>query len=249
MRSLIDIGYTWPWTSGHLVILAVALLACWLARKRRWHWLVPTTFGVVALWALLAFLVVQLVFRFNDIPPMPTQSFLASGTGRVLDLGAGSGRSSIMVLGERPKVTLVALDNFSATYIRDHGPAKLRANLRAAGVDSRAEVQTGDMRSLPFPDASFDAVISAYAVDHLDREGIKSTLQEAARVLRPRGQILIQVMYPDPWARFAWGPLLFHGSNGGQVKARWRSNLEAAGFDIMEMGTAPVSLFLLGVKR
>ena len=52
---------------------------------------------------------------------------------------------------------LVALDDFSATYIRDHGPEKLKANLRAAGVDGRADVVSADMRQAAVPDASFDA--------------------------------------------------------------------------------------------
>jgi SAM-dependent methyltransferase len=249
MRSLIDIGYTWPWTSGHLVILAVALGAFGLARWRGWHWLTLAAFGLLAAWALAAFLVVQFVFRFNDIPALPTQSFLASGTGRVVDLGAGSGRSSIMVLRERPGATLVALDNFSATYIRDHGPAKLAANLRAAGVDGRAEVKPGDMRELPFPDASFDAVISAYAVDHLDREGAARTLREASRVLRPGGQILLQIMNPDWWMRLAWGPMLLHGAHAGSMRDRWTASLERAGFRVVEQGTQPASLYLLAVKR
>ncbi len=249
MRSLIDIGYTWPWTSGHLVVVALALATLWLAWRFRWHWSAKAALGLVLVWAIAAFLVVQLLFRFNDVPSLPTQAFLPSGVGRVLDLGAGSGRSSIMVLWERPKATLVALDNFSAGYIRGHGPQKTEANFRAAGVERRAVVQPGDMRTLPFPDQSFDAVVSAYAVDHLDREGARRTLGEAARVLKPGGQILIQVMYPDAWTRFAYGPLMLHGARGEPMKARWRSSLERAGFEIAEMGTAPLSLYLLGVKR
>src|SRR5512133_948789 len=207
MRSLIDIGYTWPWTHGHLSVVALGI-----AWRRRWNWIAKAAIGLVLLWAVAAFLVVQLLFRFNDVPKLPTQAFLPSGVGRVLDLGAGSGRSSIMVLWERPRATLVALDNFSAPYIRGHAPQKTEANFRAAGVERRAVVQAGDMRTLSFADGSFDAVLSAYAVDHLNSDGVRRTLNEAARVLKPRGQILIQVMYPDPWTRFAYGPLMMHGA-------------------------------------
>jgi len=249
MRSLIDIGYTWPWTHGHLVAVVLAAAALWLAWRRRWRWPAKVAIGLVLAWAVAAFLVVQLLFRFNDVPRLPTQAFLPSGIGRVLDLGAGSGRSSIMVLWARPKATLVALDNFSAGYIRGHGPQKTEANFRAAGVADRAVVQVGDMRALPFGDASFDAVLSAYAVDHLDREGQRRTLDEAARVLKPRGQVLIQVMYPDAWTRFAYGPLMMHSARAEPMKARWRSALERAGFEIVDTGTEPLSLYLLGVKR
>jgi SAM-dependent methyltransferase len=249
VRSLIDIGYTWPWTHGHLIVAAFAIPLCWLAWKRHWPRLVTLLLGLVAAWSLAAFLVVQFVFRFNDVPPLPTQAFVASGPAAVLDLGAGSGRSSIMVLRERPRATLVALDNFSATYIRDHGPEKLRANLRAAGVDGRAKIETADMRTLPFPDASFDAIVSAYAIDHLDKEGIRKTLNEAARVLRPQGQILLEVMYPDGWMKFAWGPMLLHGASAGRMRERWRTFLNEAGFRIVEEGTVPITLYLLAVKK
>jgi SAM-dependent methyltransferase len=249
MRSLIDIGYTWPWTHGHLVIAAIALAAGLLARRLHWHWLIVGVCGLVAAWAFAAFLVVQFVFRFNEVPALPTQAFLAEGTGRVLDMGAGSGRSSLMVLGARPKVTLVGLDNFSATYIRDEGPQKFLANVRAAGFEGRATVQAGDMRDMPFAAGSFDAIVSAYAIDHLDRKGATKALAEAARVLRPRGQFLLQVMYPDSWMRFAWWPMTLHGAGGDQMKTRWTSALREADFEVLEQGTEPMSLYLLAVKR
>jgi len=249
MHSLIDFGYTWPWTHGQLVIAAIALPACWLAWRRRWHWLAIAGLGALAAWSIAAFLVVQLVFRFNAVPPLPTSAFLASGPARVLDMGAGSGRSSIMVLAERPGATVVALDNFSAPYIRDHGAEKTLANFRAAGFGARATVVTADMRALPFPDASFDAVVSAYAIDHLDREGAAKALAEAARVLRPGGQFLLEVMYPDAWMRFAWGPLVLHGTRGEPLRARWTRSLEGAGLEVVEVGTRPITLYLLAGKR
>jgi len=249
MHILIDFGYTWPWTHGHLVIAAIAVPACWLAWKRHWHWLIIALTGAVACWSLAAFMVVQFVFRFNDVPPLPTRAFLASGPAKVLDLGAGSGRSSIMVLAERPNTTLVALDNFSATYIRDHGAAKTLANFRAAGVERRASVQTADMRDLPFPDGSFDAIVSAYAIDHLNREGIRKTLGEAARVLKPRGEFLLEVMNPDGWMRFVWGPVVLHGARPDRMKERWTSLIQEAGFEVRESGTQPMTLYLLAIKR
>jgi hypothetical protein len=39
MRSLIDFGYTWPWTHGHLVVVAAAAALLAVAWARRWHWL------------------------------------------------------------------------------------------------------------------------------------------------------------------------------------------------------------------
>lgn len=244
-----DFGYTWPWTHGHLVITALALPLAWLAWRRGWARVVTALLALVALWSIAAFLVVQFVFRFNDVPSLPTSAFLATGPARVVDLGAGSGRTAIMVLRERPRATVVALDNFSADYIQGHGPDKTRANFRAAGVDARATVQAGDMRALPFTDASFDAAISAYAIDHLGRDDVPKALGETARVLKPGGQFLLEVMYPDWWMKFAWGPMLLHGASADRMRARWTGLVAEAGFRVQEVGTQPVTLYLLAVKR
>lgn len=244
-----DFGYTWPWTHGHLLVTAAALPLAWLGWRRRWPRLVTILLASLALWSIAAFLVVQLVFRFNDVPSLPTGAFLAAGPARVVDLGAGSGRSTIMLLRERPQVSAVALDNFSAGYISGHGPDKTRANFRAAGVEARATVQAGDMRALPFPDASFDAALSVAAIDHLSGDDAQKALREASRVLKPKGQFLLEVMNPDWWMRFAWGPIVLHGVRPDRMRARWTGLLDEAGFQVVEVGTQPIALYLLAVKR
>jgi ubiquinone/menaquinone biosynthesis C-methylase UbiE len=105
------------------------------------------------------------------------------------------------------------------------------------------------MRALPFPDASFDAVVSAYAIDHLGRDDIPKALAEAARVLKPDGQFLLEVMNPDWWMKFTWGPVVLHGASADRMRARWTGLVGQAGFRVQEVGTQPVTLYLLAVKR
>src|ERR1039458_4979942 len=74
-----------------------------LAWFRQWSkWILITT-ALLTLWSLSAFAMVRFGIYLNGRVTMPTQSFLASGTGRVLDMGAGTGRSSIMVLERSEK--------------------------------------------------------------------------------------------------------------------------------------------------
>ena len=48
------------------------------------------------------------------------------------------------------------------------------------------------MRALPFPDASFDAVVSSLAIHNVaTAEGRRTAIGEIARVLRPGGRIAI----------------------------------------------------------
>src|SRR5262249_35815130 len=109
MQSQVDFGYLWPWTHGHLIVAAVALPLCLISRWRRWRWLWTAASGVVLIWSLASFLIVHYVLGIDQRMALPTQSFLRGGPARVIDLGAGSGRSTLMVLEARPQATVVAL--------------------------------------------------------------------------------------------------------------------------------------------
>ncbi len=108
----LDFGYPWWLSYGHLVLAAAAVSLLALAYWRKWSKLIVLILGAAALWSVAAFLVVRFVIDINGRPSLPTENFLRSGAGRVLDMGAGTGRSSIMVLQARPQATLVALDLF-----------------------------------------------------------------------------------------------------------------------------------------
>ena len=246
-HSQLDFGYPWWLSYGHLPILAVAAIVFVAGYAGKWpKWLLFLS-ALIAAWAGSAFVIDRFVLDINTAPGLPTQEFLRSGAGRVLDIGAGTGRSSIMVLTARPQATLVALDLFGESFEQHFGKSetpqqKLMANLRAAGVEQRASIETADMRKLPFENASFDAIVSAYAVDHLNRQGSDQALAEAARVIKPGGDFLLMVTESEPWSTFMFGPLLKHGSRGADW---WISHVKHAGFEIVEKGTSPITLYML----
>ena len=247
----VDFGYPWWLSYGHLVVAVPAVLLWLLGRRRRWPRLPMIAVGAVALWSAAAFLVARFGLDVNGRAHLPTERFLQSGAGRVLDMGAGTGRSTLMVLEARPGATVVALDLFGESFERHFGPGpsgqqRLLANLKAAGVARRAFILTGDMRQVPADPASFDAVVSSYAIDHLNRQGIDSALRETARVLKPRGEFLLMVIAQDFWAHFAFGPLLMHSGTRGADW--WTGRLRDAGFGIEESGTRPATLYLLARK-
>jgi ubiquinone/menaquinone biosynthesis C-methylase UbiE len=248
----LNFGYPWWLSYGHLPIVAVAVAILFLGYRRKWSTWPMLLLGVLVLWSSAAFLVTRFLLDVNGRASLPTQSFLRSGAGRVLDMGAGTGRSSIMVLESRPHVTLVALDLFTESFEQHFGRGespqqRLLANLEAAGVAQRTTIKTGDMRNLPFEPATFDAVVSAYAIDHLNRQGINQALAEAARVMKPGGDFLLILLAKEPWVQFAFGPLLMHG--GVRGKAWWTTRLQEAGFQVLEEGTRPATLYLLARRK
>lgn len=244
----IDYGYPWWLSYGHLPVLIAGLAIGFLCYARKWSRGAMLFVGALILWSGAALLIERFVINVNGQASLPTQSFLATGAGRVLDMGAGTGRSSIMVLESRPQATLVALDLFGQSFDQHFGrgetpQGRLLANLKAAGVDQRATIATADMRKLPFESAAFDAVVSAYAIDHLDRQGTDQALAEAARVLKPGGELLLMIIANEKWAKFAFGPLLSHG--GPRGAAWWTTHVQQAGFQILEQGTRPLTFYLL----
>jgi ubiquinone/menaquinone biosynthesis C-methylase UbiE len=246
--ATIDLGYPWWLSYGHLPVLVAAVAVGLLGYARKWSTRAMLLVGAFVLWSGAALLIERFVIDVNGRTALPTQAFLRSGAGRVLDMGAGTGRSSIMVLESRPQATLVALDLFGESFDRHFGRSetpqqRLLANLKATGVNQRATIATADMRKLPFEPAAFDGVVSAYAIDHLNRQGTDQSLAEAARVLKPGGDLLLMIIANEKWAKFAFGPLLSHGGTRGADW--WTTHVQKAGFQIIEQGTRPLTFYLL----
>ena len=160
---------------------------------------------------------------------------------------AGTSGESMEIVGDypvSPEWCRKFADSFDQHFGHGESPQqRLLANLKAAGVENRATIETADMRKLPFEPAAFDAIVSAYAIDHLGRQGISQALAEAARVVKPGGDFLLILIANEPWAKLAFGPLLAHGGTRGPVW--WTTRLQEAGFQVLEQGTRPLTLYLL----
>ena len=119
--------------------------------------------------------------------------------GRILELGAGSGRISCPLATDGHRVT--ALDAMDAML------EALRQRAERTGVSDRIEPVLGDMTELPFADESFALVIAPFnALMHLySWQHLLRCLSEARRVLRPGGVMAFDVELPDiEW--LTWDP-------------------------------------------
>jgi ubiquinone/menaquinone biosynthesis C-methylase UbiE len=113
------------------------------------------------------------------------------GNEQLLDLGCGRGAVLIEAARRLPTGRAVGADMWSSDQ-SGNSPEATLANAAAAGVADRVEVRTADMTALPFADGSFDVVTSALAIHNIpSAEGRFRAVDEAIRVLRPGGQLLI----------------------------------------------------------
>jgi ubiquinone/menaquinone biosynthesis C-methylase UbiE len=97
---------------------------------------------------------------------------------RLLDVPCGTGALEDWLAREHPGVRVVGADASPAMLAR----AKAKHGDRYEWVEA-------DARRLPFADASFDQVVCANAFHCFDRP--REVLAEFARVLKPRGRLLI----------------------------------------------------------
>ena len=114
------------------------------------------------------------------------------GDERVLDMGCGRGAVLAAVATRLTTGRAVGIDIWRAIDQSGNAKAVTERNVALEGVADRVEIETGDMRDLPFPDASFDVVVSSLAIHNIrgnsDRQ---KAISEAYRVLKPGGRIVV----------------------------------------------------------
>ncbi len=111
----------------------------------------------------------------------------------VLDIGTGPGVLLVELAARRPDLRLTGVD-LSADMA-----AAANRNLQRFG--DRAVAHVGDVASLPFPDRSYDMVVSSLSLHHWDRP--EAAVPELARVLRPGGRVHIYDLGHAPFDALA----------------------------------------------
>jgi arsenite methyltransferase len=114
------------------------------------------------------------------------------GDERVLDLGCG--RGAVLLIFARRLTTgrAVGVDIWRTQDQSGNAIEATRQNADADGVADRIDLHTADMSELPFERDSFDIVVSNIAIHNIgDRTRRERVIDEAVRVLRPGGRLLI----------------------------------------------------------
>ncbi|HLO15554.1 MAG TPA: class I SAM-dependent methyltransferase, partial [Anaerolineales bacterium] len=119
----------------------------------------------------------------------------------VLDLGCGTGTLAVMVKQAQPNTEVFGLD-------ADPDMLKV-AKYKSSLLKVPVNFDLGFTNKLPYPDESFDRVLSSIMIHHLKTPDKWQTAQEVYRVLKPGGQLhIVDFGKPVTWYGKILGPLL-----------------------------------------
>jgi ubiquinone/menaquinone biosynthesis C-methylase UbiE len=158
---------------------------------------------------------------------------LEAASGRVLEVGGGTGAN----LPHYPEVEELVVTEPDEAMLR-------RARRRLERSGRRATLVRASAQALPFPDASFDTVVSTVVLCSVPDQD--EALREIRRVLRPGGQLLFaeHVRSDDP-RRARWQDRLERPwrlvAGGCHPNRDTLVRIEAAGFavEVVERGELP----------
>jgi ubiquinone/menaquinone biosynthesis C-methylase UbiE len=155
------------------------------------------------------------------------QGLVADATGRVLEIGAGTGLNLPHYNGSIESLVLT----------EPQAPMLRRLQRAAHEQAPQAQVLRAPAEDLPFEDDSFDTVVTTLVLCGVDDQ--PRALREARRVLRPGGRLLFieHVRDDDPgFARFQdrmnWLNRLVVGCDCNRPTL---STMETAGFRVSEL--------------
>lgn len=146
----------------------------------------------------------------------------------VLDLGCGTGTLTIMIKQTHPEAHVTGLDG-------DMGVLEI-ARSKAARARIEIMLDHGMAFQLPYPEGTFDRVLSSLVWHHLPHDDKQLALNEAYRVLCPGGEIhILDFGYPHGvYGRLISQIIKRMEQAGDNVKGLLPMMMRRAGFEQVE---------------
>ena len=109
---------------------------------------------------------------------------LGAKTGHFLDVGTGPAQIPILLAQRCPDIHLTAID------LSEEMLKIAKRHVAAAELAERITLEHVDAKTLPYPDNTFDGLISNSIVHHI-HDSLRA-LKEMSRVVKPGGLVLIR---------------------------------------------------------
>lgn len=127
------------------------------------------------------------IHDYEELQAQVVQATAGVKASSILDLGVGAGETAARLLQVHPGARLVGVDS---------SPEMLRAASQALPKE-RVTLLEQDLAA-PLPDETFDVVVSALAIPHLEGAKKAELFVDIARHLRPPGLFVLgDVVVPD----------------------------------------------------
>jgi ubiquinone/menaquinone biosynthesis C-methylase UbiE len=141
----------------------------------------------------------------------------------VLDVGCGTGSLAVSTKRREPSAQVFGVD--------PDAEALLRARRKAERASVDVQFDEGFADALPYPDATFDRVLSSMMFHHLHRDQKAGMLRELRRVLRPGGRVeMLDFAKPDTGGGAVTRILHSHQLLNDNSEARVLGSFAEAGF-------------------
>ncbi len=124
----------------------------------------------------------RLIAQAQTLAPSVFRDLQLPEAGNLLEIGCGVGAELKLIARRRPHLHLTGMD-MSLSHLlaaRDHLGAEIHRGL--------ADLVLGDAHHFPFADASFDAIITIWMLEHVADP--RTILSQALRLLRPGGELI-----------------------------------------------------------
>lgn len=142
---------------------------------------------------------------------------------RILEVGCGTGNLAVLAKRLAPAAEVTGIDPDPKALARARRKAQRR------GVLVRFDLAYAEQ--LPFPDASFDRVLSALMLHHLGSQAKVPALREVRRVLKPGGSLHLADFDDGGHARGLHAVLaaILHGHHGSAPQSLLPGLMREAG--------------------
>ncbi|WP_433360133.1 class I SAM-dependent methyltransferase [Actinoplanes sp. CA-142083] len=179
------------------ILSLVSLAGCLFALLSPWFLLFLAPLGIFGYITLILGLT---VYRLGPggyqrrIHELVAATVAVAPTGRVLDVGCGSGSLAVKLAQAHPKAAVTGVDSWGGDW--EYSRDLCVRNAAAEGV--AVEFGKENAAALSFADSSFDAVVSCMTFHEIRDFPDKSDgVAEALRVLRPGGSFVFLDLFGD----------------------------------------------------